>query len=80
VSLPAVSKVDWEVIPIPYSDLAVVTKSTVKLDDELILKKRDLAEISRVGQMLLRIGEEYTENGKSFIWLGSETSSDVFVR
>ncbi|KAJ3407524.1 hypothetical protein HDV05_005390, partial [Chytridiales sp. JEL 0842] len=62
VSLPSSAKSHWELISIPYSDLAVITKNTIKVDDAL-LKDKDPAEMSRVGQILLRMGEEFVESG-----------------
>ncbi|KAJ3008378.1 UNVERIFIED_CONTAM: hypothetical protein HDU68_003136 [Siphonaria sp. JEL0065] len=64
VSLPPPTRQSFEVIAIPYSDMSVITKHVIKVDQDLIVESRSPAEISRVGQVLVRLAEEMTEQGK----------------
>ncbi|KAI8621867.1 NUC185 domain-containing protein [Chytriomyces sp. MP71] len=64
VSLPTASRQSFEIIAIPYSDMSLITKHTLKVEQDLILDTRSPSEIARVGQMLVNLAEEMTQEGK----------------
>ncbi|KAJ3135035.1 hypothetical protein HK100_003090 [Physocladia obscura] len=64
VNIPAQSRQSFEVIAIPYSDMSIITKHVLKMDQDAILENRFASETTRVGQMLIRIAEEIAGEGK----------------
>ncbi|KAI8839115.1 antiviral helicase [Chytriomyces cf. hyalinus JEL632] len=63
VSLPRASRQSVEIIAVPYSDLSVITKHMIKLDQDAILDGSSSVETSRVGQVLMHLAEEMTQQG-----------------
>ncbi|TPX59484.1 hypothetical protein SpCBS45565_g07719 [Spizellomyces sp. 'palustris'] len=61
VSVPPIARIDQVVTTVPYTDIAVITKLQIKVDADIILKRRDRDEMSRSGQQLLRLAEEMNE-------------------
>ncbi|KAJ3053769.1 hypothetical protein HK097_003454, partial [Rhizophlyctis rosea] len=64
VSLPPPNKIDHEIITLPYTDIAVITRMQIKIDAEAILDTRDSGEITKTTQQLQRLGQEMQDEGK----------------
>ncbi|KAJ3044020.1 hypothetical protein HDV00_003549 [Rhizophlyctis rosea] len=64
VSIPSNEKATYEIITLPYTDIAVITRLQMKVDAELILDQHDASETSRTQQQLQRLGQEMHEEGK----------------
>ncbi|ORY49800.1 antiviral helicase [Rhizoclosmatium globosum] len=64
VSLPAASRQAFEVIAVPYSDMSVITKHVIKIDQDQILESKLSAEATRVGQLLVSLAEEMAQESR----------------
>ncbi|KAJ3171371.1 hypothetical protein HDU87_008328 [Geranomyces variabilis] len=64
VLVPSASRIGETITTVPLSDIAVVTKLQLRLDADLVLGKRDRAEISRIAHELHAVAEDITKAGE----------------
>ncbi|KAJ3078111.1 hypothetical protein HK102_004726, partial [Quaeritorhiza haematococci] len=64
VSVPGFGRVGHDMVTVPYTDIAIISKMQIKVDAENVFDRRDAGEISSLTQQLLRIAEEMAANGE----------------
>ncbi|KAI8587624.1 antiviral helicase [Geranomyces variabilis] len=64
VLVPSASRIGETITTVPLTDIAVVTKLQLRLDVDLVLAKRDRAEISRIAHELHAVAADISKAGE----------------